>query len=316
MTSVPPRFAAENVAIEIQGHAGLSRPVHDVSFSVEAGHALGIVGESASGKSLTLFGAMGLLPPGGSVSHGQFLIDGEPYVPADRRGRDLAMVFQNPSSALNPTRRVGRFLTDVVGSRHPTPKSRALELMRMVGIADPQQRFSAYPHELSVGLRQRIMIAAALAVEPSVLLCDEPTTALDVTVQDQVLRLLDEIRRNRDIALVFVTHDLAVVWNLCQSVAVMYAGRVVESGTCEEVFKRPRHPYTAALVAANPAAHALRQRLDSIEGTPPEPQISWSSCAFAPRCPHATTECETSLPPLSDGVACHRAAELHLIGAR
>lgn len=308
------RFTAASVAIEIRRRDDVTRPVHDVSFSVAAGEAVGLVGESGSGKSLTLFGAMGLLPSGGTVAAGRYLIDGEEYDPSERRGRDLAMIFQDPGAALNPTRRVGDFLVDVIGRRTTAPRQRALDLMAQVGIPDPDRRFGAHPHELSGGLRQRIMIAAALAVEASVVLCDEPTTALDVTVQDQVLGLLDTLRRERDVALVFVTHDLAVVGTLCQRVVVMYAGHVVEVGTTEEVFRRPRHPYTAALLAANPAAHELRQRLAPVAGTPPEPRLTWSECPFADRCPHVRETCRTELPQLVDGVACHLAHDLRLAG--
>ncbi|HET7068548.1 MAG TPA: ABC transporter ATP-binding protein [Nocardioides sp.] len=245
------------------------RPVvHGVDLGVQAGECVGIVGESGSGKSLTMRAVIGLLPLGARLTGGtlRFATDGEltPYEPEEIRGHGIAMVFQEPMTALNPTRRAGDLVADGVLSARASRISRrrarevAVELMGEVGIPDPRRRATAYPHELSGGLRQRVMIAMALAGNPRLLLCDEPTTALDVTVQDQILGLLDGLRRDRGLALLFVTHDLGVVAQIAQRLLVMKDGRIVEEGPTAEVLARPRHPYTVALRSGAAAIEGRR----------------------------------------------------------
>ncbi|MFB6612336.1 ABC transporter ATP-binding protein [Agromyces sp. NPDC056379] len=273
-------------------------PVDGVSFQVAAGESLGIVGESGSGKSLSLRAVLGLLPQGGESDGSiRFAFErGEISGDAERvRGHGVAMVFQEPMTALNPTMRVGDLIAEAVrvrsGLSRRAAKSRVVELMSSVGIPDPARRARMWPHELSGGLRQRVMIAAALATEPELLLCDEPTTALDVTIQDQILGLLRRMREERGMAMVFVSHDLAVVAEVCDRVAVMYAGRIVETGPVDEVLRSPRHPYTAALLASAPSFRGGGGELATIPGTPPDPRQFPSGCRFAARCAFVRDDC-------------------------
>ncbi|MFC9559633.1 ABC transporter ATP-binding protein [Agromyces sp. NPDC056965] len=273
-------------------------PVDGVTFQVAAGESLGIVGESGSGKSLSLKAVLGLLPPGGesdgsirfAFERGEISGDVEQV-----RGHGVAMVFQEPMTALNPTMRVGDLIAEAVrvrsGLSRRAARERVVELMASVGIPDPARRARMWPHELSGGLRQRVMIAAALATEPELLLCDEPTTALDVTIQDQILGLLRRLREERGMAMVFVSHDLAVVAEVCDRVAVMYAGRIVETGPVDEVLRSPRHPYTAALLASAPSFQGGGGALATIPGTPPDPRSFPTGCRFASRCAFARDDC-------------------------
>jgi oligopeptide/dipeptide ABC transporter ATP-binding protein len=281
--------------------------VESVSFSVDTGEAFGIVGESGSGKSLTLRAIMALLPTSTRLSEGEMFLEGRPLASTaraartERRGR-MAMVFQDPLSALNPVRTVGRQIGEVprrvLGRSRAESHRRAIELLGLVGVPDPEGRFGAYPHQLSGGMRQRVAIAMALAAEPTVLLCDEPTTALDVTVQAQILDLIDKLRVDLGLAVVFVSHDLGVVRELCQNVAVMYAGRVVESGPTGDLLRTPRHPYTLGLLRAVVDLDDPIGSLHPIGGTLPDPVHLPEGCAFHPRCPLATAECATNVPPL------------------
>ncbi|MCD2442524.1 ABC transporter ATP-binding protein [Agromyces sp. SYSU K20354] len=273
-------------------------PVDGVSFHVAAGESLGIVGESGSGKSLSLRAVLGLLPSGGesdgsirfAFERGEISGDVEQV-----RGHGVAMVFQEPMTALNPTMRAGDLIAEAVrvrsGLSRRAAKARVIELMASVGIPDPARRARMWPHELSGGLRQRVMIAAALATEPELLLCDEPTTALDVTIQDQILGLLRRLREERGMSMVFVSHDLAVVAEVCDRVAVMYAGRIVETGPVDEVLRSPRHPYTAALLASAPSFQGGGGALATIPGSPPDPREFPSGCRFAARCAFARDDC-------------------------
>jgi oligopeptide/dipeptide ABC transporter ATP-binding protein len=281
--------------------------VDGISFSVNAGDAFGIVGESGSGKSLTLRAIMALLPSSARLDSGAVLVEGEELARAghsarvQRRAR-VAMVFQDPLSALNPVRTIGDQVAEVPRrvlkrSRNES-RRRAIELLGLVGVPDPARRFDAYPHELSGGMRQRVAIAMALAAEPAILLCDEPTTALDVTVQAQVLDLIDKLRVELDLAVVFVSHDLGVVRELCQDVAVMYAGRFAETGPTSDLLRRPRHPYTLGLLRAVVDLDDEIGTLRPIGGTLPDPLHLPSGCAFHPRCPLASAECVTNVPPL------------------
>ena len=304
----------ENLRVGIDRGHGIVDAVTGITFDLERGQTLGIVGESGSGKSLSLRAAMGALPRGATITGGEVHVDGH-VMAGEQRRPNVAMIFQDPLGALNPTRRVGKQIMDAAMSHGGVSKkdagSRAAQLMRDVGISDVERRMQMWPHELSGGLRQRIMIAMALATEPEVLLCDEPTTALDVTVQDQILGLLDQIRRERNVALVFVTHDLAVVANLCQRIAVMYAGEIVEIGPAEDVLNRPKHPYTRALLDASITAEVRPFR--PIPGLPPDPTTFTPTCRFAARCQFATEACRETATNLGLGThmsACIRETEL------
>ena len=282
-------------------------PVSGVSLHVRRGEALGIVGESGCGKSVTLRAIAGLLPRNARASGAlRFAVDGEhlvPYEPARVRARGIAMIFQEPMTALNPTMRVGDLIAEpmrVRGVKRSSARERAIELMSRVGIPESARRARSWPHELSGGLRQRVMIAAALATEPQLILCDEPTTALDVCIQDQVLALLAEQRRERQLSIVFVTHDLAVVAQLCERLAVMYAGQIVETGATADVLRAPAHPYTEALLKSAPSFDERQDRLSGIAGQPPDPRRFPAGCRFADRCRYAQPDCRAVDPALGE----------------
>jgi oligopeptide/dipeptide ABC transporter ATP-binding protein len=287
---------------------------------VAPGRALGLVGESGSGKSLTLRAAMALLPPAARVDFGTIELSGE-ALPAlgrsarrARRGR-VAIVFQDSLSALDPVQTAGAQVAEapryVGGLSRRRAWARAVELLGLVGVPDPERRAHAFPHQLSGGLRQRVAIAIALSTEPALLLCDEPTTALDVTVQAQVLMLLDDLRRQLGLGVIFVSHDLAVVRQLCDVVAVMYAGRIVESGATDVVLGRPRHPYTRALLDAVVDLDAVDRGLRPIGGALPEPGHLPAGCSFNPRCPLASDECRVAVPALEIVEGTHASACYH-----
>ena len=294
-----PLLSIDDLRVHLRlGNAWIA-PVDGVTLSIERGEFLGIAGESGSGKSLTLRSILGLLPPGSRVE-GEllFALDGEaqePLHPEEVRGHGVAMIFQEPMTALNPTMRVGDLVAE--GSRvhrglsHTDAETRAIELMGLVGIPDPRRRARQWPHQLSGGLRQRVMIAAALSTDPKLLLCDEPTTALDVTIQDQILGLLDRLRRDLGMSILLVTHDLAVIAEVCDRLAVMYAGRIVELGGVEEVLTAPQHPYTSALLESVPSFHGGSERLRGMGGRPPDPRSFPTGCRFAPRCRFARDDC-------------------------
>jgi peptide/nickel transport system permease protein len=295
-------LAIAGLVVEIDTPKGTIRPVDDVSLSVAPGETLAIVGESGSGKTMTALAAMSLLEPAARVVAGSASFEGrdlleltEPEMRA-LRGKRLAMIFQDPMTALNPVLRVGDQIEEAIRAHGRVAKDeaarRTLALFRRVGIADPEKRLRAYPHEMSGGMRQRAMIAMALANDPVLLIADEPTTALDATVQAQILDLLADLRRDTGAALIFITHSLAVVAEIADRVAVMYAGQVVETGTVAEVFANPRHPYTAALLAASPEAAGPSA---GIPGSVPALHDLPPGCRFAPRCAHAAPIC--AVPP-------------------
>ncbi len=280
------------------------KAVGGVDLNLKEGECLGVVGESGSGKSVTAMSIMGLVPtPPGRIAGGAAYLDGEDlFAASDRRIRDLrggsvAYVFQDPLSTLHPLFTVGDQLTEAITTHQPMSGSKArekaVELLSLVRIPNAKERLSAYPHELSGGMRQRVCIAMALANDAKVLIADEPTTALDVTVQSQILTLMNGLRRERNAAILFITHDFGVVSALCDRVAVMYAGRIVETGTTEEVLANPRHPYTAKLIECVPVLGEPDRRLDAIEGRPPVVNNLPDGCAFAERCPHAQASCRT-----------------------
>jgi oligopeptide/dipeptide ABC transporter ATP-binding protein len=303
-----PLLDVRDLQVRIPLSRGTVRAVDGASFQVERGQALGLVGESGCGKSMTLRAVLGLLPRPAVITGGQVLFEGEDLAAArpsrlrDLRGKGIAMIFQEPMTALNPVMRVGAQIAEAplahLGYGRRRSRERALELMQLVGIPDPRRRAEAYPHELSGGMRQRVMIAIALSCEPRLILCDEPTTALDVTIQDQILKLLLKLRQELSMSVVFVTHDLAVVAQTCQSLAVMYAGQVVECGTVHDVFHQPRHPYTLGLLRSVPDADDVRESLDSIPGSPPDLVSPPPGCRFAPRCGFAEDDCVVGDKPL------------------
>ena len=301
MSGVGPILAVRDLRVEIPTPTGVVHAVDGVSFDLPPGGALGLVGESGCGKSMTLRAIPGLLPRPGRIAGGSVQFDGIELVGMPEaglrrlRGSGVAMIFQEPMTALSPVMRVGDQIAE--GPRIHLDRSRtearrrALDLMGEVGIPDRARRYSAYPHELSGGTRQRVMIAIALSCEPRLILCDEPTTALDVTIQDQILKLLLQLSRDHGTSLVFVTHDLAVVAQTCDSVAVMYAGQIVETGPVGDVFREPRHPYTLALLRSVPDIERVRHRLAAIPGRPPELTALPAGCRFAPRCAFVGDEC-------------------------
>jgi oligopeptide/dipeptide ABC transporter ATP-binding protein len=298
-------LSVRDLRVEIPTPRGVVKAVDGVSLDVHRGGALGLVGESGCGKSMTLRAILGLLPGRARIAGGEVVFDGNALSPRSLgrlRGDSIGMVFQEPMTALNPVMRVGDQIAEGprarLGESADHARSRALELLRLVGIPDPERRYRAFPHELSGGLRQRIVIAIALACGPQLLLCDEPTTALDVTIQDQILHLLARLRAEMGLSMVLVTHDLAVVAQTCERVAVMYAARIVETGTVTEVFGAPRHPYTRALLRSVPDFDDRRAQLESIVGMPPDLISPPSGCRFHPRCEIAHPDCAGVDPPL------------------
>ncbi|MGF1554503.1 MAG: ABC transporter ATP-binding protein [Paracoccaceae bacterium] len=310
----------DGLAVDFASEHGPVRAVDGVSLAARAGRTLAVVGESGCGKSVTSLALMGLLPPSARVT-GRALFRGADLTAlsaAERRamrGRDLAMIFQEPMTALNPVYRVGDQIAEGPirrGMARRAARERALEMLRLVRIPAPEARLDAYPHELSGGMRQRVMIAMALVSEPALLIADEPTTALDVTIQAQILELIASLQERLGMGVILITHDLGVVAETADDVAVMYAGRVVESGPVAAVFDDPQHPYTLGLMASVPRLDEDRARLATIEGAVPAPRAMPAGCRFAPRCPLSVARCsaEAPLPRLlapGHAVACHRA---------
>ncbi|HTU75908.1 MAG TPA: ABC transporter ATP-binding protein [Trebonia sp.] len=302
------QLEVSDLRVQIAGRHGVVHPVDGVSLEIAPGEATGLVGESGSGKSMTLRSILGLLPPEATVTSGKVVFDDTDLtrLPRSRlnkvRGAKIAMIFQEPMSALNPVMRVGNQIAEGplihLGMSRAQAARRAIELMQRVGIPDPERRFRAFPHEFSGGMRQRVMIAMALSCDPELILCDEPTTALDVTIQDQILRLLARLCRESGTSLMFVTHDLPVVAQVCHQVAVMYAGRIVERGTVSQVFSRPLHPYTLGLLRSAPDVDRPGQSLVPIGGSPPSLASPPAGCRFHPRCKFAEEDCKVSDPPL------------------
>ena len=315
-----------NLTVELATPAGWVRPVNGVSLRISAGESLGLVGESGSGKTMLALALMGLLPDGARVT-GEVWLGAETAAPTGRtspasteaqasgknltalsehewravRGREIAMVFQEPMTSLNPVMRVGAQIAEAIRAHEPQMDTaevqrRVLAALERAAVPEPRDRAAQFPHQLSGGLRQRAMIAMALAGGPRLLIADEPTTALDVTVQKQILDLLDKLRRDLQLGLLFITHDLAVVAEVAGRVAVMYAGRIVEEGPAREVLARPRHPYTEGLLAASPRLR--RTKLVSIPGTVPLLSALPPGCAFEPRCAQRRPECAAAMPEL------------------
>jgi oligopeptide/dipeptide ABC transporter ATP-binding protein len=299
--------------------SGVVQAVNGVSFDLHEGESLGIVGESGCGKSVTALSIMGLVPEPGRVTKGEIRFHGEDLLRMPHeavreiRGRDIAMIFQDPLSSLNPVLKNGFQIEEaMLAHRHLSRRQtgvRAVELLKTVRVPAPAERAKDYPHQLSGGMRQRTMIAMGLANEPAILIADEPTTALDVTVQAQILELLRDLNQEMNTAIIMITHNLGVVAGLCSRVIVMYAGQIVEEGPVDEIFDRPKHPYTWALLRSVPRVDAVQhERLRSIEGLPPDLISPPAGCRFHPRCPFRIDRCFRVEPPLEEMSPGHRAA--------
>jgi peptide/nickel transport system ATP-binding protein len=321
----------EDLVVEVLTERGWATVVDGVSFSVARGETLGIVGESGSGKSVTCLAITGLMPPRQTRVRASTLrvLDHDltslsPKQMDDIRGPDIAMIFQEPMTSLNPAFTVGDQIAEVLrrheGLSRKESKARAIALLDRVGVPDPARRFAQYPFEFSGGMRQRVMIAIALAASPDVIIADEPTTALDVTVQAQILELLRELQREHGMSVIFITHDLGVVADVCDRVLVMYAGQIVESAPLDELFENPRHPYMEGLLAAMPRMDQPDDALASIPGHPPRIDAMPEGCRFHPRCSYADPRCTGGSPPVLDAAApehstrCLRHLELTLRG--
>ena len=302
---MPYLLEVRNLQTHFPTRAGLVRAVDGVSFHVDRGELLGLVGESGCGKSITALSVMRLITPPGKIVDGEISFDGENLLAASEermreiRGDDIAMIFQDPMTSLNPVYTVGEQIAEALRLHRKLSRREArqaaIEAMREVAIPDPARRVDDYPHQLSGGMRQRVMIAMALACDPKLLIADEPTTALDVTIQAQILELLNELRRTRELGVLLITHDLGVVAEVADRVAVMYTGRIVEESPVEELFARPKHPYTEGLLRSVPkltAEHVAKaERLETIEGMVPSPTALPPGCHFAPRCSHRMPRC-------------------------
>ena len=320
-----PLLEVRGLSVSFRTHSGLLSAVEDVGFTLYPGDILGVVGESGSGKTVTVSSLVGLLPGNAEITGGEVVYGGRNLLELPEgelegiRGREIAMVFQDPMTSLNPVMRVGRQITEALRI-HGTPRiearRRAVELLDLVGIPEPRRRFGQFPHELSGGMRQRAVIAIAVANRPSVLIADEPTTALDVTIQAQVLEVLAAGCGAAEASMILVTHDLGVIAEVADRVAVMYAGRIVETGTVESIFHRPRHPYTIGLFTSLPRLDGELEHLAPIPGAPPTLAARPSGCAFHPRCflSEGREPCRSeaaALAPIGSGqrAACHFAAE-------
>lgn len=317
-----PVLSVRDLTVKFETRRRTVHAVNGITFDLHAGRTLGIVGESGSGKSVSALAMLGILPKTAKTG-GEVLLDGTDLLglsTADlrsRRGADIAMVFQDPMTSLNPVLTIGRQLTEALRAHldmdAAAARAEAVRLLDRVGIPDASRRLDDYPHQFSGGMRQRVMIAMAISCKPKVLIADEPTTALDVTIQAQILELLDDLVRDEGMALILITHDLGVVAGVCERTNVMYAGRFVETGATDDVFELPRHPYTHGLLASIPRLDADRStRLVPIDGLPPDLRDVPDHCAFAPRCPKVTEVCRTQVPRLeAQEIADHRAACFH-----
>ena len=301
-----------NLKTHFATRAGLVRAVDGVSFHLDGGELLGLVGESGCGKSITALSIMRLVAPPGKIVVGEITFDDKKLLQLSDsemrqiRGDDIAMIFQDPMTSLNPVYTVGEQIAEALRLHRKldrkAARAGAIEAMREVAIPDPARRAGDYPHQLSGGMRQRVMIAMALACDPKLLIADEPTTALDVTIQAQILELLNELRKTRELAVLLITHDLGVVAEVADRVAVMYTGKIVEESSVTELFARPKHPYTEGLLRSVPKLNvghvAKKERLETIEGVVPNPTELPPGCHFAPRCPHRLPRCEEAEIPL------------------
>jgi oligopeptide/dipeptide ABC transporter ATP-binding protein len=299
----------QDLEVEFATRRGLVRAVRGVTFTVHAGEVVGLVGESGSGKSATASAILGLVRSPGRISGGDIRWKGKSLLPDGAaqqvRGRQIGLIPQEPMRSLNPLDRIGSQIVEVLrqhrGLDRRTAQATAVELLGSVGISAPERRAKQHAHELSGGMCQRVLVALALAAEPELIIADEPTTALDVTIQAQILKLLSRLRDDMGHSVLFITHDLALVAELCDSVMVMYSGLIVEHGRVGDVFSSPQHPYTAALLASRPEVNVAQHRLPTIPGTPPDPVSPPAGCPFYERCNHrGDPRCESELPPLHE----------------
>ena len=311
----------KDLVVEFPHRHGTLRALDGISFEIAPGEILGVVGESGAGKSLTGAAIIGLLEPPGRIASGQIVLEGERIDQLDFeqmrpiRGKRIGAIFQDPLTSLNPLYTIGRQLIETIRTHLPLSAGEALEravsLLRDTGIPAPEQRIHHYPHQFSGGMRQRVVIALALAAEPKLIVADEPTTALDVSIQAQIISLLKTICRKHGAAVMLITHDMGVIAETCDRVAVMYAGRIVEIGPVHEVIHRPAHPYTAGLMAAIPDITKDREHLNQIDGAMPRLNAIPSGCAFHPRCPQIVAKCRQARPELLGAGATHAACWLN-----
>lgn len=302
-----PLLSLKDLKVSFFNNSGEVKVIRGVSFNLEKGEVLGVVGESGSGKSVTSMSIIKLLKGTGRITDGEIIYKGEDLVNKPEkemmkiRGNDIAMIFQDPMTSLNPVFTVGTQISDVIrrhqGLNKIEAKRKAIEMLRLVGIPSPEERYNNYPHEFSGGMRQRAIIAMALSCEPDLLIADEPTTALDVTIQAQILELLMELKEKMDTSIVLITHDLGVVANTCSRVIVMYGGLIMEEGTVDDIFYNPMHPYTKGLLQSLPKKDTeKRQRLVPIKGNPPDLSNEIKGCPFAERCPYVMEICRKQQP--------------------
>ncbi len=306
-----PLLNIENLSVQFHTLEGIHKAVRGVNIQVYPGESLGIVGESGSGKSVTSLAIMGLIPhPPGKITEGKLIFNDQDLLTFNDeqmrhvRGNEIAMIFQEPMTSLNPIHTCGKQIMESLrlhkGMDKKAAAARALELLTMVGIPIPEQRMNEYPHQLSGGMRQRVMIAIALACQPKLLIADEPTTALDVTIQAQILELMKNLKHKINSSIIMITHDLGVIAEMCERVVVMYAGQVVEDCAIEELFEHPYHPYAEGLLLSIPTIDDNNQRLYSIKGSVPNPFEMPAGCSFEPRCEYATEQCKTEAPELTE----------------
>ena len=316
---MPPVVEVRDLQTHLVTRWGTVKAVDGVSFSVSAGETLGLVGESGSGKSMTCLSIVRLVPrPAARIVGGSVLLDGEDLLTKTEqemqrlRGRKVGMILQDPMSSLNPVFSIGRQVREPLsmyhGLRGRALQERAAELLAAVRIPSPAERLRAFPHQLSGGMRQRVVGAMAIAAPPRLLIADEPTTSLDLTIQAQYLSLLRELQRAQGLAMIFITHNLGIVARMCDAVAVMYAGRIVEAGPVRRIFGAPQHPYTRALIESIPRLGEANGRLTAIEGQPPDPAALPTGCAFHPRCPQRLERCATEVPHDTAIATDHRTA--------
>lgn len=311
----------KNLVVEFPGRRGTLRALDDISFSIAPGEILGVVGESGAGKSLTGAAIIGLLEPPGRVASGQILLEGQRIDNLSNdemrhiRGRRIGAIFQDPLTSLNPLYTVGRQLTETIQAHLPVnaaeARQRAIQLLKDTGIPAAEERIDHYPHQFSGGMRQRVVIALALAAEPKLIVADEPTTALDVSIQAQIITLLKNICKSRGAAVMLITHDMGVIGETCDRVAVLYAGRVAEIGPVHDVINKPSHPYTAGLMASIPDMTMDRERLNQIDGAMPRLNAIPTGCAYNPRCPRTFDRCMIERPDLMDAGNTRAACWLH-----
>lgn len=314
----------KNLFVEFRTYDGVVKAVNGVSFTVDKGEILGIVGESGSGKSVATHAILQLVPtPPGNISGGEIIFEGKNLLAMKEeeintvRGKDVGMIFQEPMTSLNPVYTVENQITEALKLHFPPMskeeyRNRVIEALRMVGIPSPETRYKSYPHELSGGMRQRVMIAMSLACQPKLLIADEPTTALDVTIQAQILEIINDLRKKAGLAVILITHDLGVIAETADKVAVMYAGKIVEQGTTEQIFNRPSHPYTNGLLESIPSyAENKGGKLKTISGQVPDMRFVPPGCAYSNRCPLATEECKKTVPALKEIEPGHSVACIH-----